>query len=235
MEFCKDGQEVIKMIKVGLQFFGGRGASSGGKSGGVQSGKPNAATEWYVSGEGMWINQYLRGRGEFSELTTNEKQMLKDLDIATNGKITDKTLYRSVDASAIFGNMSEGDYADLSQALIYGKDSFGKGKFADGIREKIDNRINRTEGKTITEKGFMSTTTSAEVAENWMDFTGSEKPVVMKITTSKNTKGVNLSGYDKNVSKSEAQHERLLARNQSYDVKKIYGKNGTIYVDVTMK
>ena len=28
MEFCKDGQEVIKMIKVSLQFFGGRGASS---------------------------------------------------------------------------------------------------------------------------------------------------------------------------------------------------------------
>ena len=81
----------------------------------------------------------------------------------------------------------------------------------------------------------MSTTTSSDVAENWGDFTGSEKPVVMKITTSKNTRGVNLSGYDKNVSKSEAQHERLLARNQSYNVKKIYAKDGTIYVDVKMR
>ena len=219
----------------------GRGASkagggrASGKAGGLQPGKPNDATEWYVSGEGMWINDYLRGRGDYGELTDTEKQALKDLDIATNGKITDETLYRSVDASAIFGNMAEGDYEDLSQALIYGKDSFGKGAYADSVREKVENKINRAEGKTITEKGFMSTTTSADVAEEWGDFTGSSRPIVMKITTSKNTKGVDVSGYDKNVDASQAQHERLLARNQTYDVKKIYAKNGIVYVDVKMK
>ena len=161
--------------------------------------------------------------------------MLKDLDKATNGKITDDTLYRSVDASAIFGSMSDGDYENLSQMLMYGENSFGKGAYADSIREKVDNRINKTVGKTITEKGFMSTTTSADVAEEWGGFTGSEKPVVMKIATSNNTKGVNLSSYDKNVSPSEAQHERLLARNQSYEVKRVYSKNGSIYVDVKMR
>ena len=183
----------------------GRGTSKAGGGNAGGQGKPNDATEWYVSGEGMWINQYLRGRGEFGELSDTEKQMLKDLDTATNGKITDDTLYRSVDAEAIFGRMSDSDYQDLSQMLMYGEKSFGKGS------------------------------TSSDVAENWGDFTGSEKPVVMKITTSKNTRGVNLSGYDKNVSKSEAQHERLLARNQSYNVKKIYAKDGTIYVDVKMR
>ena len=216
----------------------GRGSSKAGggrAGGGLQPGKPNDATEWYVSGEGMWINDYLRGRGDYGELTDTEKQALKDLDIATNGKITDETLYRSVDASAIFGNMAEGDYEDLSQALIYGKDSFGKGAYADSVREKVENKINRAEGKTITEKGFMSTTTSADVAEEWGDFTGSSRPIVMKITTSKNTKGVDVSGYDKNVDASQAQHERLLARNQTYDVKKIYAKNGIVYVDVKMK
>lgn len=213
----------------------GRGASKAGGGNAGGQGKPNDATEWYVSGEGMWINQYLRGRSGYGELTDNEKQMLKDLDKATNGKITDDTLYRSVDASAVFGPISDGDYQDLYQVVTYGGDSFGKGAYADSIRAKVDNRINKTVGKNIVEKGFMSTTTSADVAEEWGGFTGSEKPVVMKIATSNNTKGVNLSSYDKNVSPSEAQHERLLARNQSYEVKRVYSKNGSIYVDVKMR
>ena len=214
----------------------GRGTSKIGKSagGGGGNGQPNDATEYYVSGEGMWINQYLRGKGDFGELSSEEKEFLNDLDTATNGKITDDTLYRSVDASAVFGNISDVDYTNLSTALNYGGDTFGKGAYADGVRDKVNKIISNTDGKSITERGFMSTTTSASVAEEWGDFTGSEKPIVMKIKPSKNTKGVNLSTYDKNVSKEEAQHERLLARNQSYKVKKIYAKNGLIYVDAFM-
>lgn len=205
--------------------------SAGGRGG---NGQPNDATEYYVSGDGMWINQYLRGKGGFGELSSEEKEFLNDLDTATNGKIKDDTLYRSVDASAVFGNISDVDYTNLSTALNYGGDAFGKGAYADGIRNKVNKIISNIEGKSITEKGFMSTTTSASVAEEWGDFTGSEKPIVMKIKPSKNTKGVNLSKYDKNVSKEDAQHERLLARNQSYKVKKVYAKNGLIYVDTLM-
>ena len=80
----------------------------------------------------------------------------------------------------------------------------------------------------------MSTTTSQSVAEEWGDYTGSSKPIIMEITTSSNTTGVNLSGYDKNVSAGEAQHERLLKRNQSYKVKKIYSKNNNLYLSVKM-
>ncbi len=212
----------------------GRSGIGSGNSAGGGSGKPNDATEFYVSGDGMWINQYLRGQEGFGELSESEKQYLKDLDKATDGKITDEVLYRSVDAQAVFGSMSDSDYDNLRQQVLYGENAFGKGKYADGIRQQVNSRIGRTEGKTITEKGFMSTTSEASVAEDWGGFSGSDKPIVMRMKPSKNTRGVNLSSYDKNVSADSAQHERLLARNQKYKVKKVYGKNGHIYVDVDM-
>lgn len=209
--------------------MGGRGASSSGAKG---MGKPNDATEYYVSGDGMWINQYLRGNGDFGELTESEREYLKDLDKATNGKVTADTLYRSVDATAIFGDMSGTDYENLRTALVYGTDSFGKGKYADGIRQKVDGLINKTIGKTQTEKGYMSTTTRKSIAEEFGGFTGSDKPIVMNIKPSKNTKGVNLSRYDKNA--STPQKEVLLARGQSYKITNIYGKNGNINVDIEL-
>ena len=173
---------------VDIQFFG-RGRSPAGKGGGgsvsrggsnsqsANAGQPNEATEWYVSGDGMWINQYLRGRGDFGELSQEEKQYLHDLDVATDGQIKDDVLYRSVDAEAIFGQMSDTDYDNLRQAVNYGMDTFGKGAYADGIRNRVNNIIDNTEGKTVTEKGFMSTTTSRDVAEDWGGFTGAERPV----------------------------------------------------------
>ena len=222
----------------------GRGRSKAGGSGGggrsslvkteeSMNGKPNDATEYYVSGDGMWINQYLRGRGDFGELSDSERQYLHDLDVATNGKITEDTLYRNVDAEAIFGSLSDMDGDNLMQALRYGMDSFGKGKYADGVREDVQSIIDKTVGKTITEKGFMSTTTSKQVAEDWEGFTGSTRPVVLKISTSSNTKGVNLSSYDKNA--TEPQYERLLARGQSYTVQRIYAEDNTVFIDVKMK
>jgi hypothetical protein len=214
--------------------MGGRGVTSSlGGRGGNGAGQPNDATEYYVSGDGMWINQYLRGNGDFGELTESERQYLKDLDKATNGKVSAETLYRSVDATAIFGDMSETDYENLRSALVYGKDSFGKGQYADGIRQKVDGIINKTVGKTQTEKGYMSTTTSKSIAEEFGGFTGSDKPIVMNIKPSKKTRGVDLSGYDKNT--SDPQKETLLARGQSYKITKIYGKNGNINVDIEMK
>lgn len=190
-------------------------------------GTPNDATEYYVSGEGMWINDYLRGRGDFGELSDSERAYLRDLDKATSGTIADKKLYRSVDASAIFGDMTGLEYESLVDRLVYGDNSAP-------VKASSDKFLGQT-GKTITEKGFMSTTADRSVAEDWGDFTGSDKPVVMEITTSKRTKGVDVSSYDKNVSSADAQDERLLARGQSYKVDNITAKNGQIYVEVTMK
>lgn len=209
-------------------------AKGNSKVGGAR-GKPNDATEYYVSGEGMWINQYLRGRGDFGELSDDEKQFIEDLDVATDGKITDDVLYRSVDASAILGNMGDVDNTDLFRYLQYGADAWGKGAYAKSISDKVAAVIKSVEGKEITEKGYMSTTTDRGVAEQWGDFTGASNPVVLEIKTNKKTRGVNLSQYDRNVDADEAQHERLLARNQKYKVKRIYAKNGHIYVDAEMR
>lgn len=211
-------------------YMGGRGAGSNIKRGG-----PNDATEYYASGEGMWINSFLRGNPDMGELSQSEKEYLRDLDKATDGYLPDKTLYRSVDATAIFSGMDDTDYQNLYSVLAYGDNAFGKGSYAQGLVNKVHGQINSALGKTITEKGFMSTTSSRSVAENWQDFSGATKPIVMEIKTSKGTRGVNLSGYDKNVSPGDAQHERLLARGQSYKVNNIGLKNGNIYVEVTMK
>ena len=192
------------------------------------AGKPNDATEHYVSGEGMWINQYLRNPKEFGNINQDERRYLKELDEATGGKITDSKLYRSTDASAIFGDMTSVEYDNLVSRLVYNDDSRI-------VKTSTDRLLNNAMGKTITEKGFMSTTSSRQVAEEWGGFSGSDKPVVMEITTGRNTRGVNLSVYDKNVPKSEAQHERLLARGQSYTVNKVTSRNGNIVVQVEMK
>lgn len=213
----------------------GIGAGGNFNRTGSQSGQPNEATEWYVSGEGMWINQYLRGRGDFGELSDFEQDMLNQLDIATSGDLKDETLYRSVDASAIFGNLSNTDMENVQQAILYGGASFGKGAYADGVRRRTETIINNTVGKTQTEKGFMSTTSDMGIAENFQDFTGASNPVVMRIKTNGNAKGVNLSGYDRNVSPAEAQKERLLARNTKYQVNGIGKHNNNIVIDVSLK
>ena len=190
-------------------------------------GKPNSATEEYVSGEGMWINNYLRGKEGMGQLSQQERQYLADLDLAAGGTIGERTLYRSVDASSIFGNMSALEYDNLRARIIYGDTSRA-------VTASTD-RFMTVEGKLITEKGFMSTTKDAMVAEDWGDFSGSEKPIVLNIKTAKTTKGVDLSGYDRNVAEEDAQKEVLLARNQQYEVGKVYKKNGNIYVDVKMQ
>lgn len=212
------------MIKLNIQLFGGRGASSS-RSG---SGKPNEATEHYVSGEGMWINQYLRGQGDFGELSNLEKEYLKDLDKATNGKIKNDTLYRNVDASAIFGDISQNDYELLKEKIIYNENN----KYTNATSDKY---LKNIIGKSVKEKGFMSTTKDEKIANDFDGYTGSSKPIIMKIKTSKNTKGVDLSRYDKNVSKGDAQKEVLLARKQQGKITNVYSKNGHIYVDFNME
>lgn len=213
--------------------MGGRGTV--GKSSTTLSKRESDAAEYYVSGEGMWINQYLRGRGDFGELSTSEKTFIKDLDDATNRKVGERTLYRSTDAEAIFGKRGTGDYENLATIINYGPDAFGSGSYANSIKDKIEGLIKNTIGKTITEKGFMSTTKSEKVAAEFQDFTGSSRPVVLKIKTNVGTKGVDLSKFDKNALPGTEQEEVLLHRGQSYRVNKIYSKNRQIYIDVEMR
>lgn len=209
--------------------MGGRGASSSiGRGSGA--GKPNEATEYYVSGDGMYINNFLR---EGRELDAQDKQLIKDLDLATNGSVKQDDLYRSVDAKAIFGDMDWIDYDNLDNYLRNGEKGFDKGSYSQSQLNKVKNIINKTQGKTITEKGYMSTSKDESVASDWGGFSGSEMPVVMHLKNTKGAKGVDVSIYDKNT--SSPQKEVLLGRNQQYKIDNISMKNGQIYIDATLK
>lgn len=201
--------------------MGGRGGSSDRNgSGGFPRTDADAegAAEYYVSGDGMWINQYLRGRIDDPgfQFTPQDAEYLRDLDRAvSNPLMKDQTLYRSVDASAIFGNISDLQYENLVSGLVYG-DKYGLGK--------SQNILNATQGKTLTEKGFMSTTKDAQLAHDWGGFSGSSKPVVLELKVPKGTTGKDLSGH------YMAQNEVLLSRGQQYRINGISAKNGNVYV-----
>ena len=193
--------------------------------------KRNEALDAYISGDAMWLNNYLRGRGDFGELSREEQQMLDELTAVTKlSKVGERTLWRSVDARAIFGDMTDGEFEDLAGRILYGDDS----KF---VMEKTQ-RFMDVVGKEITEKGFMSTTKSKEVATEWGDYSGSRTPILMKIRTTANTRGVDVEKYtlahNAEVEQSQAQKEILLRRGQRYKVVGIKELDGQICVEVEL-
>ena len=186
----------------------------------------NDAIDYYVSGDGMWINKYLRNPEQFEKengaISEQDKQVIEELDNETTSTpITNKKLYRSVDASAIFGNISDADFEDLVAHVVYGNNE----KL---IANKAGLLINRAENQQITEKGFMSTTKDKEIADNWNGFTGSNKDVVLELDIPDGMTGKDLAAYDV---EGDEQKEVLLPRNTDYFIKKItQGENGKILV-----
>ena len=77
------------------------------------------ALKYNVSGDGMFINNSLRGLNDVV-LDDFDKQQIDLLDSATDKKISEeiKTLYRSVDINA-FTNVSTSEFEDLQSYLIY--------------------------------------------------------------------------------------------------------------------
>lgn len=169
----------------------------------------NEALEWYASGEGMWINRYLRGQDDI-ELTEDEEILLDALSEATSKPIPKdiKKLWRSVDASAIFGDMTLLERSQLEDVLIYGQSN-----------PRIERLIKSTEGKTITEDGFMSTTKNKELAEGFGGFTGSQTPVVLEFDTTKTeVLGKDMEDFE---IEDDPQEEVLLHLGQKYEVNSI--------------
>ena len=174
------------------------------------------ALEWYVSGEGMWINQYMRGIGGIDSITEDDQMFLEMLKSATNRPLEADKLYRSVDASAIFEGVSDNDLYDLMEHIVYGDSKYDKGAYSQNLKKRMESIISKTQGKEITEKGFMSTTVDKAVAENWGDFTDAQHPVVIEFDTKgKKLKGADLDFLDL---ADDPQRERLLAPNTKYKI-----------------
>lgn len=218
--------------------MGGRGQESAtaSASGGSLTKEQEDAIDFYASGEGMFVNNALRGVNDIT-LTSEEIAKVHALDSVLTDKVSG-TLYRSVDAEAVFGKMSSLMYDQLREEIVYSQFSNAKGDYSQGIAKQVNATLNTAKGKTITDKGFVSTTKSELIAKEWGGFTGSDKPIVMKITTGSNSKGKDISKAtrkQRQAEKSDPQKEVLLARNQKYQITNIYGKDGDIYVDVKMR
>ena len=198
------------------------GKSAGGGAASPSRDEVAKAVEWYASGEGMFVNQFLReGReGEFSD---DERRLVGLLDVAAGmDDVGGQTLYRSVDAAAVFGGMSDFQYEQLVDALVYG-DEFAMGK----VRSILSRAPN---GKVITDKGFTSTTEDYGLAADWQDFTGSSRPITLALSGPAGTRGCKVYELTPEAEARDPQREVLLPRNMSYRIRSVGARDGGIYV-----
>lgn len=183
-----------------------------------------SAIQWYISGDGQWINQYLRGRGDFGKISETEQSFINAIDAVTSrNDVLEKKLYRSVDAEAIFGKMSQSEYERLYDTLKYGGQSPTDTLFAEAAKGRV--------GTTITEKGFMSTTKDYDLAAEWGDYTGSTKPVTIEFDVPEGMKGYDMKEFEVD---TDPQSEVLLSKDTSYKIKEVGVKDGNIYVKAEM-
>lgn len=180
------------------------GRNSGGVRGGggsfSQAQIENALSD-YVNGYSSEINGWLRSPSDYT-LSPANRANIKVLD----------SLYRKTEAKSIFGYLSQSDYDKLYMHVVEGAGG--------GDMRKL---IAKATGRTFTEKGFMSTSKSASIAED-LDF--AIKPIMLRISPGKKARGMDLDKH------SIGEEEVLLKRNTRYKVKSVYGKRGSIYVDV---
>ena len=199
--------------------MGGRGARSSSSSETDRQALRDAV-EYYASGDGMWVNQSIR-RGE--RLSDEDRELVRELDEATRlDEVTVPKLYRSVDAESVFGEMSQLDYENLSEAYIYGDE------FAARSAQHIMDRAQP--GKRIVEKGFMSTSEDYDVVADWYDFTGSDKPITLELEVPRGTRGCKVYEMTPEAEARDPQREVLLPRGVEYRIKNITSRDGLVYV-----
>lgn len=191
----------------------------------------NESLDAYISGDAMWMNNYLRGRGDFGVLSNDEQSLLDELTAITQKeRVGERVLWRSVDARAVFGNMSDSEYEDLLGRLVYGDDR-------KAIIEKTQ-RFLDVSGTKLQEKGFMSTTKDKDIAMEWGGYTGSRTPVLMKIRTTAETRGIDIERYtlihNPQAEREQPQKEVLLRRDLQYKIVSIKELDGHICVEVEL-
>lgn len=171
------------------------------------------AVEYYVSGEGMYVNNYLANRtvdGVTPDKYWNKSQddkLLKALDNATTKQeVKQDTLYRSVDASAIFPNATSSQLDDIKDELFYGQ-SYNK--------QKTISIIESAKGEIVKEPRFLSTTKDKEIALNFGGFTGAEHPLVIEFEVPNGIMGYDCKKFEV---EDDPQKEVLLQRNLKYKI-----------------
>lgn len=187
------------------------------------------AVEWYVSGDGQYINQLLRGRVA-DPMRDYEREAVEALDRATDRTVEVDTLWRSVDASALFGRISDRSFEQMEDLLVYGEGSL-EGVSADSVRARLDSIV----GKSFTDSGFMSTTKDMQLALDWRDFTGSDHPVVLEIKTGGSAKGLDLGRELPDLEARMEQDEVLLARGSRYRITGYRAEQGQIVFEVELE
>lgn len=172
------------------------------------------AVEYYVSGDGMYINDYLRDRNNpverMGEMTDFDKETVKHLESATDREHGYDKLYRCVDADAIFDNVSDMDWEYIQGNLGYGQNNQRAKEMIDGIKDKV-----------ITDKGFMSTTKDYDIAADFLDFTGADHPLVIEFEDAQKVKGFDLEKFMPDLDKTKSQKEVILHNNAAYKIKDI--------------
>lgn len=126
-------------------------------------------------------------------------------------------LYRGTAAKSIFGENVQYGY------LKSGMEDNDVDTYIESVRKSVV-------GKTITERGYMSTSKTAKTGESF----GGEQPIVLRLTTKKSTKGIDLDSNRAIYRNNTGEREVLLGRGLSYKITKIYGKNGKIYADALL-
>lgn len=172
------------------------------------------AVDYYVSGEGMYINDYLRDRNNpverMGEMTNFDKEMVRQLEKATNREHGYNKLYRCVDADAIFDNVSDMDWEYIQENLGYGGNNPRAKELIDSIKDKV-----------ITDKGFMSTTKDYDIAADFLDTTGANHPLVIEFENANKAGGFDLEKFMGDIELRKEQKEVILHNNTSYKIKDI--------------
>lgn len=172
------------------------------------------AVDYYASGEGMYINDYLRDRNNpverMGEMTDFDKEMVRQLEKATNREHGYNKLYRCVDADAIFDNVSDIDWEYIQENLGYGGNNPRAKELIDSIKDKV-----------ITDKGFMSTTKDYDIAADFLDTTGANHPLVIEFENANKVGGFDLEKFMGDIELRKEQKEVILHNNATYKIKNI--------------
>ncbi|WP_294795034.1 minor capsid protein [uncultured Fenollaria sp.] len=172
------------------------------------------AVDYYASGEGMYINDYLRDRNNpierMGDMTDFDKEMVRQLEKATDREHGYNKLYRCVDADAIFDNVSDMDWEYIQENLGYGGNNPRAKEMIDSIKDKV-----------ITDKGFMSTTKDYDIAADFLDTTGANHPLVIEFENANKVGGFDLEKFMGDIELRKEQKEVILHNNASYKIKNI--------------